>query len=325
LTELERAEALAERVLQRDVPRRRMLVIVNPYATTVSDRLKNLVVYALQSRYDVEAVDTQAKSHATELCREAADEGYEVVVAFGGDGTVNEAANGLIGTDVPLTCLPGGSTNVFCRTLGIPRDVVDATEHLLQVADSFHPRRVDLGRVNGRHFTFSSGIGLDASVVEQVDAHPRLKSRYTRWYYTYVAVSQFMRNYLVHPPRVAVEVDGQTVEGVTVIVQNSDPFTYFGPRPIRINEGAEPDSGTLSLTVLERGSVLDMPTLIPRLFSARAKTVQRHRQVVGFDGIDYARIRALEGTFPLQVDGDFIGDFEEASYGIVPRALVVVA
>ena len=94
---------------------------------------------------------------------------------------MNEAANGLIGSDVPLTCLPGGSTNVFCRSLGIPRDVVDATEHLLQMADRFEPRRVDLGRVNGRHFTFSSGIGLDASVVERVDAHPRLKSRYTRW------------------------------------------------------------------------------------------------------------------------------------------------
>jgi diacylglycerol kinase family enzyme len=324
-TDLERAEALAERVLQRDAPRRRMLVIVNPYATTVSDRLKNLVVYALQSRYDVEAVDTQAKEHATELCRQAADEGYEVVVAFGGDGTVNEAANGLIGSDVPLTCLPGGSTNVFCRSLGIPRDVVDATEHLLQVADHFQPRRVDLGRVNGRHFTFSSGIGLDASVVEQVDAHPRLKSRYTRWYYTYVAVTQFMRNYLVNPPRVAVEVGGRRVEGVTVIVQNSDPFTYFGPRPIRVNEGAGLDTGTLALSVLERASVADMPTLIPRLFSARARTVQRHRQVAGFADIDYAQIRALEGTFPLQVDGDFIGDFEEAAYGIAPRALAVVA
>jgi diacylglycerol kinase family enzyme len=324
-TELERAEALAEGVLHRDVPRRRMLVIVNPYATTVSDRLKNLVVYALQSRYDVEAVDTQAKLHATELCREAADEGYEVVVAFGGDGTVNEAANGLIGTDVPLTCLPGGSTNVFGRSLGIPRDVVDATEHLLQVADNFQPRRVDVGRVNGRHFTFSSGIGLDASVVEQVDAHPKLKSRYTRWYYTWVAVSQFMRNYLVHPPRVRVEVDGRSVEGVTVIVQNSDPFTYFGPRPIRICEGAGLDTGKLALTVLERASVADMPTLIPRLFSARAKTVQRHRQVAGFGDLDYAQIRAIEGTFPLQVDGDYIGDFEEASYGVVPRALTVVA
>src|SRR3954465_7443202 len=100
-TELDRAEALAERVLHRDAKKRRMLVIVNPYATTVSNRLKNLVVYALQSRYEVEAVDTQAKLHATELCREAAEEGYELVVAFGGDGTVTEAANGLLGTARP--------------------------------------------------------------------------------------------------------------------------------------------------------------------------------------------------------------------------------
>src|SRR4029079_10075188 len=102
-TELERAEALAERVLHRDVPRRRMLVIVNPYATTVSDRLKHLVVYALQSRYEVEAVDTQAKQHATELCREAADEGYEVVVAFGGDGTVQDGAQRQIGIGAHVT------------------------------------------------------------------------------------------------------------------------------------------------------------------------------------------------------------------------------
>jgi diacylglycerol kinase family enzyme len=96
-TALDRAEELAERVLPDRGPKRRMLVIVNPYASTVSDRLKNLVVYALQGRYSVEAVDTQARSHATELCRQAAAEGYDVVVAFGGDGTVNEAANGLAG------------------------------------------------------------------------------------------------------------------------------------------------------------------------------------------------------------------------------------
>src|SRR5204863_9723550 len=125
---LERAEQLAERVLPERTPKRRMLVIVNPYATTVSDRLKNLVVYALQGRYSVDAVDTQARAHATAICREAADEGYDVVVAFGGDGTVNEAANGLAGRDTPLTALPGGATNVFCRLPGIPTDVVHPTE-----------------------------------------------------------------------------------------------------------------------------------------------------------------------------------------------------
>src|SRR5918999_4030979 len=145
-TALDRAEELADRVLPARSPKRRMLVIVNPYATTVSDRLKNLVVYALQSRYAVEAIDTEKRDHATQICREAASEGYDVVVAFGGDGTVNEAANGLAGSDTPLTCLPGGATNVYCRTLGIPGDVVDAAEHLLRLADDFRPRRIDLGR-----------------------------------------------------------------------------------------------------------------------------------------------------------------------------------
>ena len=143
--------------------KRRMLIIVNPYATTVSDRLRHLVVYALQGRFEVDAVDTEAQGHATELCREAAHEGYDVVVAFGGDGTVNEAANGLIGalegragaSPTPLTCLPGGSANVFAKMLGIPGELVDATEHLLAMADDWRPRQVDLGVVNGRCFTFA--------------------------------------------------------------------------------------------------------------------------------------------------------------------------
>src|SRR4030081_711593 len=107
---VERLEAVLG--IGADVPSRRMLVIVNPYATTVSDRLKNLVVYALRGRYEVHAVDTEARDHATELCREAARDGYDVVVAFGGDGTVNEAANGLVGSNTALFPLPGGRTNV---------------------------------------------------------------------------------------------------------------------------------------------------------------------------------------------------------------------
>src|SRR2546421_564012 len=167
-----------------------MLVIVNPYATTVSDRLKNLVVYALRGRYEVEAIDTTERGHASALAREAAHEGYDVVVAFGGDGTVNEAANGLVGSPTPLTCLPGGATNVYTRLLGIPPEIVDATEHLLRVADDWRPRRVDLGAVNDRHFTFSSGLGLDASVVERVDSHPRLKARLGEHYFTWAAFSR---------------------------------------------------------------------------------------------------------------------------------------
>jgi diacylglycerol kinase family enzyme len=325
-TALARAERLAERVLPDRTPKRRMLVIVNPYASTVSDRLKNLVVYALQGRYQVEAVDTERRDHATQICREAADEGYDAVVAFGGDGTVNEAANGLIGSSTPLTCLPGGSTNVFCRMLGIPNDVVDATEHLLRIADDFRPRVVDTGRVNGRHFVFASGIGLDASVVERVDSHPRLKRRLGEWYFTWAAISTFNRRYLVHPPRLRVETAEGSLEGVTVIVQNGDPFTYFGRRPIRVAEGGALDSGKLSLAVLKRATPLEMPTLIPRIFSGRPSSVLRHRQVEGFDPLDGFRVLSTtEQPFPLQVDGDYVGEFDSAEYDIAPLSLTVVS
>jgi diacylglycerol kinase family enzyme len=325
-TALRRAEELAERVLPDRRAKKKMLVIVNPYATTVSDRLKNLVVYALQGRYDVEAIDTQAQGHATELCREAAEAGYDVVVAFGGDGTVNEAANGLAGSDTPLTCLPGGATNVYCRTLGIPNDVVDATEHLLSIADDFRPRRVDTGLVNGRHFVFASGVGLDASVVERVDAHPYRKAKFGEWYFTWAAISSFNKTYLIKPPRVNVEVNGQTIEGVTVIVQNSDPFTYFGERPIRICEGAGLDTGTLGLAVLRRATLLEMPTLIPRIFSPRPGSVVRHRQVTGFDPVDGLTVTSIDGRpFPVEADGDFRGNFDRVDYAVAPRALAVVA
>jgi diacylglycerol kinase family enzyme len=323
---IERAEELAERLLPERTPQRRMLVIVNPYATTVSDRLRNLVVYALQSRYAVEAIDTEKRGHATQLCREAAAEGYDLVVAFGGDGTVNEAANGLAGTDTPLTCLPGGATNVYCRILGIPVDVVDATEHLLALADDFRPRRVDLGRVDDRHFLFASGVGLDASVVERVDAHPYRKAKFGPWYYTLAAIGTFNRRYLVSPPRVRLLAAGRELEAVTVVVQNADPYTYFASRPIRISEGSALDSGTLSAAALRRATVLELGTLLPRLLSGRARWVQRHRHLTGLSGLSAARIEGVDGEpFPLQVDGDYVGERTEVEYRVSPGALAVVS
>jgi diacylglycerol kinase family enzyme len=305
--------------------KRRMLIIVNPYATTVSDRLRHLVVYALQGRFEVDAVDTEARGHATELCREAAHEGYDVVVAFGGDGTVNEAANGLLGSPTPLCCLPGGSANVFGKMLGIPGDVVDATEHLLAMADDWHPRKVDLGVVNGRCFTFASGLGLDASVVERVDANPHLKARLGAYYFTWVAVGTFMRRYLLHPPRLEVQAGGQTFAGVTAIVQNGSPFTYFQDRPIEIADGATLDSGLLAGGVLHRATLVSMPFIAWRAFSTRAR-VTGHRQVSGLHEISEMTVRSADGRpLPLQVDGDYLGEVAEARYSVLPEALNVVS
>jgi diacylglycerol kinase family enzyme len=306
-------------------PKRRMLIIVNPYATTVSDRLRHLVVYALQGRFEVDAVDTQARGHATEICREAAHEGYDVVVAFGGDGTVNEAANGLLGSPTPLCCLPGGSANVFGKIIGIPGDLVDATEHLLAMADDWRPRRVDLGVVNGRCFTFASGLGLDASVVERVDSNPRLKARFGAYYFTWVAVTTFVRRYLVNPPRLRVQAGGRTLEGVTAIVQNGSPFTYFQNRPIEIAEGASLSSGALAGGVLHRATPMSMPFIAWRALSRRARFT-RHRQVTGLESFTELTVRSAdERPLPLQVDGDYVGTVAEARYSILPDALNVVA
>ena len=304
---------------------KRMLIIVNPYATTVSDRLKSLVVYALQGRYDVEAIDTQRSGHATELCREAAGEGYDVVVAFGGDGTINEAANGLAGSDTPLTCLPGGATNVYPRMLGIPNDPVDATEHLLRIADDWHPRWVDLGEVNGRLFTFAAGAGLDASVVRRVDSHPKLKARYGPMFYTASAVGVFLRRYVVNPPRLITEVAGQEVTGVSAFVQNGDPYTYFRDIPIELVEGQRLDSGDLGGAILERASAVDIPTVLFRALSSRAK-IDRHRRVTGFRGVERVVVRSADGRdVPVQVDGDFAGAYERVEFTARPRALRVVS
>jgi len=306
--------------------RKRMLVIVNPYATTVSDRLRNLVVYALQGRYDVTAVDTSHRNHATELAREAALEDFDVVVAFGGDGTLNEAANGLAGSGTPLTMLPGGATNVFAKLLGIPGDIVDATEYLLRLADQWQPREIDLAQVNDRLFTFSAGLGLDASVVARVDSHPKLKTRYGASYFTYAAITTFLGNYVVKPPALIAELaDGTTFNGATAIIQNAEIFTYFNDRPLKVATGADLQSGDLAGVVLKRTTPTIMPSIIARVFLEKLE-VTKSRAIDGFSAADGVVVGAA-GDPPdaLQVGGANNGDVHEARFGVRPRALTVIA
>jgi diacylglycerol kinase family enzyme len=324
-------QALLERrlaevaALERPARAKRMLVIVNPHATTMSERLRHLVVYALQGRFEVEAIETQRKGHAIELCRDAAADGFDVVVAFGGDGTVNEAANGLAGSRTVLTPLPGGSNNVFCKMLSIPNDVVDATENLLRLADRWEPRAVDLGRAGGRWFTFAAGVGLDASVVERVDRHPHLKARFGPWYYAEAAVQTFLRRYAINPPRLEIEIDGERLRGVSAFFQNGSPYTYFKTRPVDLVEGARLDSGDLAGVVLTRARPYDVPTVTFRALSGAAR-IAKHRGVRAFKGARAATIRSLDGRpVPLQVDGDHISDETVVELSVGAGALRVVS
>jgi diacylglycerol kinase family enzyme len=323
--------ALAERrlaevaALEKPAQAKRMLVIVNPYATTMSVRLKHLVVYALQGRYEVEAIETERRGHAIELVSAAIGQAFDVVVAFGGDGTVNEAANGLAETGTPLTVLPAGSNNVFCKMLGIPSDLVDATEHLLRLADRWEPRQVDLGRVNGRWFTFAAGFGLDASVVERVDSHPDLKARFGAWYYATSAVGTFLRKYVVNPPRLEIEIGGESVRGVSAFFQNGEPYTYFKHRPVNLVEGARLDSGALEGVMLTRARPYDVPTVTFRALSGAAR-IAKHPGIRAFAGVHQATIRSVDGRpVPLQVDGDHMSDETVAELSVGSGALHVVS
>ncbi len=213
------------------------------------------------------------------------------------------------------------------------------------MADDWRIHKVDLGVVNGRCFTFASGLGLDASVVQRVDANPRRKARWGPWFFTWVAVTTFARRYLLRPPRLSVLLAGEEqlddslparpgktgrragrrrtsgIEGVTAVIQNGTPFTYFRNRPIEIADDAELDSGTLSTCVLHRARPIDMPFIAWRAFSRRAR-LTRHRQITALVPATELTVRTADGEpLPLQVDGDYLGEVDEARYSIMPRAL----
>jgi diacylglycerol kinase family enzyme len=193
------------------------------------------------------------------------------------------------------------------------------------MADDFRPRKVDMGVVNDRLFCFSSGLGLDADVVRRVDARPRWKARYGPWWFTYAAVTTFTARYLVSPPKLELRAGDEAVAGVTAVIQNGQPFTYFKDRRIDVAEGAELDDGTLSAGVLRRASPIDMPFVVWRVFSKRARVVD-HRRITGFEDLPELVVRSLDGReLPLQVDGDHVDDVLEARYSRIPRHLTVVS
>lgn len=306
-------------------PVRRLLLVANPHASTVSSRRKALVREALASRYLVEPVDTSGRDDATALTRAAAADGFDLVVTLGGDGTANEAANGLAGSQTALACLPGGRTNVFSRALGGSPDLMEAAASLVRAADAFEPRRIDLGLMNGRYFAFASGIGIAAATNAHIERRPHLKARFGERYYALAGVGTIARDFLRGAPRLRVTAAGRSEEGVAVVVQNTDQLTYFGTRAVRVSEGAGPSTGTLSLSMLRRAGPLEVLTIAPRALAGDAAAVAAHPQVEAFARVPRARVEAIgDRGLPVEVDGDYLGRVRSVEYGIAPAALFVL-
>ena len=307
----------------------RVLLVVNPGASRMRDTDAERAAAALTSAFAVTVARTEEPRHATALARRAAEDGFDLVTVLGGDGTVSEAADGLAGSPTPLACLPAGVTNVFARSLGMPRDPVRAAARLAEAATpqdgGLRSRAVDLGTVAGRHFLFTGGVGISACLAATGDGAPERKARFGQLHFWGVS-AVVLAGYLREAPRMRLDADGRTAEGVTAMVQNSHALTYFGPREIRMCDTAGLNTGTLSVTLLHRARVRDVPAVFTRLASGRPGAVTTHPEVEGFAHTRSATFTGLDGaTLPVEADGEFLGRHAEVTFGVAPGALRVVS
>jgi diacylglycerol kinase family enzyme len=301
-------------------------LLVNPHASRVTPQRGQAVLEALGREHRVELVPTQRRGHASELARAAVADGADAVAVLGGDGTLNEAADALVGTDTVLVALPGGGTNVFCRTIGLPDDAVEAAR--LQSAALVHARlrRIGVGTVeDGTHdpraFLVHTGIGWDAALVAVVERHQRWKRRLNHALFAAAGVRTFFGGYDRRRAHFSVELgDGTTVPRAWfALALNSDPYTYVGHRPFVVdpaNDALRP----LTVVVL---SSMRVRHFVPVMVDALRGTGLSSRPwlTVARD-VDEVVLRR-DTTMPHQVDGDHLGEAEVLRLRWRPDALSV--
>jgi diacylglycerol kinase family enzyme len=304
----------------------RALVVVNPRATAMSPRERDVLAHALGSETELEVAETTHRGHAAALACRAMRNGTDIVVVLGGDGTVNEVINGLL-TDgvhpgVPaLGVVPAGSTNVFVRALGIPNDPIEATGALLEALRTGTRRSVSLGVADDRYFCFAAGLGFDAQVVHGVERKRRQGKRSTHVLYARVGVREFFKADRRHP-RLRVELpDGSHLENVYfAIVTNADPWTYVGNRPLHPTPQVTFDTG-LDIYARRRMGTAGMVFSMARLSGSRPQIGSRGAFLV--HDLDRLTLVADE-PLPFQVDGDALDFREKVTFRSVPNAIQVV-
>jgi len=319
----------------------RALLVINPAATTASPRTREVLLAALEGELKLEIVETTHRSHATELGRQARHDGLELVIALGGDGTVNEVVNGLLEDgprdDVPdLAVVPGGGTNVFARALGIPRDPVEATGALLRALRERRRRSIGLGQVDHRWFTFNAGLGWDAEVVEAVDRRrhqsrqPDGPSHSRASDYLRAAIRGFFLDTDRRHPALTVQfTDPPTAAGEPadvsgrhlVMVANTAPWTYLGARPIGPFPRASFDHG-LDLYGLRNLRTVSTLHQVRQVVSRR-DTEPRGRAALHRHDLGEFRVIAARPV-ALQADGEPLGDRDDVVFRSVPDALHVI-
>lgn len=300
----------------------RVLLLVNATASSVTARKRVMIRKLLAGQHEVEVAETSRRGHATRLAHAAANDGFDVVVVLAGDGTLNEAADGLLHTDTALAPLPGGSTNVYARTLGYPTDVIDATNELLRSLARYSTKRIGVGRANRRPFLFNTGIGFDAAVIRRVERYGELKRYFSHPLHIAAAFEAYFRHEGTRT-HLNVELDsGETIEDVRfAIVSKTDPYTFLGRLPLKV----APEAGLDKPLALTAFRALDAISLLGGAASAmRSGRFLAHRK--GIDHrYDIHRMIVRSGEpFAYQVDGDDVGDTQQLKLEYEPDALTVV-
>jgi diacylglycerol kinase family enzyme len=307
----------------------RLLLIVNASASSVTARARVVIQKSLAADHEVTVAETSRRGHATRLAQAAAARGTDAVLVLGGDGTLNEAANGLAGTSCALGVLPGGSTNVFARTIGMPNDPIEATGELLAAlgAGPGGIRTISLGTVNGRHFLFHVGVGFDAAVVAQVERRSALKRYLGHAFFAYTALDTWARHYDRRHPHFEATIERRDGEIVTVadgyfaICLKTDPYTFLGERPFRVAPGTGFDT-PLSIAVLRSVGAVAILGLAGAALRG-GEGFARRRKVTVVEDVVKATLRPF-ATVPYQVDGDYLGETAHLRFGWEPDALRLI-
>ncbi|MEV4758284.1 diacylglycerol kinase family protein [Micromonospora sp. NPDC049559] len=314
----------------------RAVLVVNPKATTTSERSRDVLVRALRSEVDLTVAYTRRRGHAMALAAAAAADGVDLVVTLGGDGTVNEVVNGLLAGEVPgavespppadrlpaLAVVPGGSTNVFARALGLPREWPESTSVILEALREGRHRTIGLGRADDRYFTFCAGFGLDAAVVHRVEKARHRGRKSTPALYLRATLGQYFLASDRRHPAIALERPGERTEGAlaTVIIQNTAPWTYLGDREINPNPQASFDLG-LDVMAFRQLRVPSTARTVTQILSRNAEP--NGPQVLRLHDLDeFTLVSARPQAF--QLDGDYLGEREKVRFTCVRAALRVI-
>ena len=310
----------------------RAVLIVNPNATSTTPAGRDLLAHALESRVKLTVVHTDHRGHAIEIGRDAARDGVDVLIVHGGDGTVNEVVNGIlgeVGVDGPAPAVgvvPGGSANVFARALGISPDPIEATNQLVDLLSDYRRhkswRRIGLMDCGERWAVFTAGMGVDGEVVAAVEAQRDKGRKVTAWRYIRVAIRANLAAARKEPSLTLHMPDREPVTGVHfAFVSNSSPWTYANTRPVWTNPTTTFETG-LGVFATTSMNVWANLRLVRQMLARRPRIQAEH--LIRDDDLPWLRVTS-DTPVACQIDGDFLGPRNTMTFTAVPDALGVVA